>query len=337
MSEQTRRATRLLELERLLRKHPGGLTTAELAQKVGSSPRTVLRDLAVLDTELRVPVEKVGRRWRIIAGADPLAPLHLTLQEARALLFAARLLLRYADEQDPDAVTLLRKLAEILGPHGPIAAYVHRTADALEARPVVRERVEVLRALTEAWAQSRRVHLRYFSLARGEERQTVLDPYLLEPTSSGAAGYVVGHSHEHGQLRTFKVDRIREARVLQERFRPKDLDHLLARMSRSWTGVVLREEEVRVVIDFAPEAAPRVRETHWHPSQRLTTLPDGGVRLELYLPALMEFVPWVRSWGHLAVVREPEELRREVAESFRRAAAQYEGEIPLPDSVAGGV
>jgi predicted DNA-binding transcriptional regulator YafY len=47
------------------------------------------------------------------------------------------------------------------------------------------------------------------------------------------------------------------------------------------------------------------------------------VVLEMRLPALLEFVPWVRSWGLEALVLEPEELRQQVADSFARAADRY--------------
>ena len=78
------------------------------------------------------------------------------------------------------------------------------------------------------------------------------------------------------------------------------------------------------MVRFSPQVAQRVSETNWHPSQRLTASDDGGVELEVRLPSLLEFTPWVRSWGKEAEVLAPAELRRELAAEFRAAAAQYD-------------
>lgn len=83
------------------------------------------------------------------------------------------------------------------------------------------------------------------------------------------------------------------------------------------------DEHYDVKVLFSPEVAARIAETNWHPSRRLERRGDGNVVLEMRLPALLEFVPWVRSWGPEALVIEPEELRQQVAESFKRAAERY--------------
>lgn len=320
MTAQTRRALRLLEVERLLRRAGDrGMSTSELAAEIGCSVRTIQRDLGALEVELRVPLTVEGRRWRILKSADPLAPLHLNLHEARALLFALRLFLRYADEQDPDAISAVKKLADVLW--GPLQSFVQLTSEQLSARPHLPTRTEVLRTLTEGWARSRCVEILYRH--GGALRVTNVEPHLLEPTATGLASYVIGRSSLHGAIRTFKLDRIESARLTEERFDPPDIQRLIEQMSRSWSGIVLADDEIRVTIDFAPSVAERVRETFWHPSQILTPLENGGVRLELLLPSTLEFVPWVRSWGHDAIVREPEELRLEVARSFALAAANY--------------
>ncbi len=321
MTEQLRRATRLIEIERRLRASPGGLTVRQLAEATGYSKRTIQRDLNALESELGVPlVEAPGRRWRLIPGSTPIGAVRFTLQEARAIFLAARLMLRHADERDSDGISALEKLADALPPA--LARPVLMTVQQLKQRPDNPEQSRVLRALTEAWASSQTVAIRYRSQQARAIRETELDPYLLEPSTSGAAIYVIGYSHEHKQIRTFKLDRITSVSQTGRQFEPDDVDALAAKLSRGW-GVVFGDDEYEVIVEFAPEVAERIAETHWHPSQRLTQLANGGVRLELRLPSFLEFVPWVRSWGPAAKVVAPDELREEVAESLRTAAAQY--------------
>lgn len=322
MTEQTRRATRLLQIQRLLQQYPGGLTVAELADKLKYSRRTIQRDIAALESELRIPIRTSGRRYLLDPEAAPLEPIQLTLQEARALLLASRLLARHSDDYDPDAYNALHKLADSL-PTGPVSNEVRDTAEAIGSRPVDEKQVKALRIITQCWAASRTVAIRYWSNRAGRELTTAFDPYLVEPGPFGSGIYVIGYSHSHKEVRTFKLDRIIAASASSERFFPEDLPEIKARLLKSWGVVFDGDEEFDITIDFTPKVAQRVSETTWHASQTLTRCPEGGVRLQVRLPSLLEIVPWIRSWGAEAFVVGPAELRNEVAASLEAAAARY--------------
>ncbi len=323
MTEQTRRASRLVEIERRLRKFPAGLTVREMAEHTGYSTRTIQRDLNVLESELGVPLmEGTGRRWRLMPGSSPVGAVRLSLQEARAVFLATRLYARHA-ERDPDGLSALEKLADAL----PLALgrEVESSVADLRKRTVNATYVDILRALTQAWAESATVRISYHSQGAGPKKETALDPYLLEPGANGAATYVFGFSHAHGQLRTFKVERIVEVERTGEHFDSGavGLDDLRARVAQSWGGAVLGDDVFDITLEFAAEVAPRVAETSWHSTQRTTPLPDGRLRFELRLDSLLEFIPWVRGWGHQVTVIAPAELLNEVASSMRLAAALY--------------
>ncbi|MCC6419122.1 MAG: WYL domain-containing transcriptional regulator [Gemmataceae bacterium] len=321
-TEQVRRAARLPLIEQILRKAPQGMTTRELASRTGTSVRTAERDLNVIETELGVPLMTEGRRWKIMPGAPAIGSVRFTLQEARAIFLAARLYLRHTDHNDPAALAALQKLAEALPP----ALASHATAGIVQHRqkPDAPEEVEVTRRLTEAWAASRTVRLSYRSQRTKAVEQTELDPHLLEPGSELAATYVIGFSHQHGEVRTFKIDRVGAVELTDDHFEPPDRGALLANLAHGWGVVYVGDEEHHIVIDFSPAVASRVQETTWHASQRTSPAGDGGVRLEVTLPSLLEIVPWIRGWGPEARVIAPEALRAEIASSLRGAARQYE-------------
>lgn len=320
MTEQTRRATRLIEIERKLRQRPQGFSCRELSRELGYSQRTIQRDLLDLASELNVPLmDAPARRYRIMPGASPLAPVRFTLQEARAVYLASRLYARHSDEQDPDGVSALEKLAETLPET--IGRQMMHTARAIQQRPAHKAYTEVMRRLTDAWATSHTVAMSYRSSHAKKAKMLHLDPYLLEPLQFGA--YVVGFSHEHGEVRTFKVDRIQSVALQPETFSPRDVDQIVEQLGQSWGVVYGGEEQYDITVDFTPSVATRLRETTWHPAQKLTDLPDGGVRFEVRLPSLLEIEPWVRGWGHEALVQGPSELRDRVADSLRKAVARY--------------
>lgn len=323
MTEQVRRAARLGRMEQKLRAYPQGLTVRQLAEMLDISVRTIQRDLNVIEYEMGAPLVQDGRRWKLMPGTTPIGTVRFTLQEARVVLLATRLYLRHADRLDPDGLKALQKLADALPPT--LAANVESTVLQLQRRrPLEPAALAVLRTLTEAWAGSRTVHLRYRSQRTRGVEATDLDPYVIEPTTAIAATYVIGWSSLHGEVRTFKIERLVSAELSDSTFAPPDVRELLDRIAQSW-GVVFAGDEVkRVIIRFSPAVAERVRETMWHPSQRIAGLEGGAIQLELSLPSLLDFVPWVRSWGHDAFVVEPAELREEITASFRAAAAQYE-------------
>src|SRR4051794_33204722 len=83
MKEQVRRAARLVAIEALLRRNPGGLTTRELAERTGYTARTIQRDISVLGDELGVPLmDAEGRRYRLMPGSTPIGAVRFSLQEA---------------------------------------------------------------------------------------------------------------------------------------------------------------------------------------------------------------------------------------------------------------
>ena len=322
MTEQVRRASRLIEIQRILRQYPAGHTTAELADRMGTSRRTIERDLAVLESELQVAITVSGHRYKVLEGSTPLAPITFSLQEGRAIFLAARLLLRHAEDRDPDGVSALEKLAASLPVA--IARHAQATVDELRLRPQSRPHSDVLQRITEAWAGSKTVAVRYRSAGQKGTKVFGLDPYLLETSATGAATYVVGYSHRHGEVRVFRTDRIVNAVVSKESFVPPDMSAISAKLGQSWSGVVYGgDEQYDVTIDFDEAVADRIAERSWHPSQQLTRLASGGVRLELRLPSLLEFVPWVLGWGPSARVVGPVLLREQVAQAARSAAALY--------------
>ncbi len=320
MTEQTRRATRLIEIWLKLSRRPAGWTTSELARELNYSQRTIQRDLLDLQSELGVPLmDADGRRYKILPGAAPLPPVRFTLQEARAIYLACRLFAQHADEQDLDGVSALEKLAATL-PEA-IGLQLEHTARLIHEQPARKAYTEALRRLTSAWATQKTVVMTYRSSGATEAKTVHLDPYLLEPRQSGA--YVLGFSHEHGEVRTFKIDRVRSVEETGRSFEPDNVDLIVDQLARSWGVVYGGDAEFDIIVDFTKDVAARVREQNWHPAQKLTDLDDGGVRLEVRLPSLLEIEPWIRGWGPEAVVIGPPELRDRVSHAMSAAAARY--------------
>jgi proteasome accessory factor B len=316
MTRLVTRTARLRQIEELLLLTPNGLPATKLAQRLSVDRRTVYRDLDFL-SEQGVPLWQEDGQFGI-NRTRYLASIRLSFHEAIALVLAGLLLSRTIDERNPHVSAALRKLGAVLPP--PLTTHLNRAADRVQARCDGLSQVAILQVIAEGWGTGHKVRVGYRSPRSGVLRERVIAPYALEPTATGV--YVIGHDDWAADIRTFKLERLETAELLDEAYTlPTGFDPE-AYLATSW-GIMTGKEAVEVVLRFTPAAMPLVRERHWHPSQSLEPTPDGGGVLRVCVAEPVEMQPWIRSWGAQVVVIAPDWLRERIAAELRQAAEQY--------------
>ncbi len=86
--------------------------------------------------------------------------------------------------------------------------------------------------------------------------------------------------------------------------------------------VVMRGKPIAVELLFAKPTAAWVKERLWHPSQHLTQLKDGRLRMTLQVADTRELVGWILSFGSGVRVMRPQALRKQVREEARKILRQ---------------
>lgn len=220
----SRPTVRVLALLELLQSH-GRLTGAEIATRLDVDRRTVRRYIAALE-ELGIPITTEQGRYggyMLVAGFK-LPPMMFTNEEAQAitlgLLAAGQLGLQ---EGTPAIASVQAKLERVM------PVNLKRQVRALgESINIVLPHAEtlgngvVLSRLTNAAQFRQRVELGYQS-KRDEVTQRTLDPYGLVYRFNH--WYVCGFCHLRNDLRTFRIDRIRQVNMLEQVFeRPAAFD-----------------------------------------------------------------------------------------------------------------
>lgn len=301
-----------------------GITPDELARQLGVSRRTAYRDLAAIDGEMGIGVWNNAGRW----GADPdalLPEFRFSLHEAMAVLVSARLLVRHADQYDPDLGAAFEKLAGALPPV--LAEHVARTISVMAERPTDPALTQLVQDLTKAWSGRRIVEFTYdistYDPSRGTRRARVR-PYLIEPSLRTHALYLIGYDEARTDIRTFKIARIRDLSVTPETFEAPVGEPIEERLAVAW-DIIADRPPVDVVLRFEKEVAGRVAETRWHPSQVVETAADGSIVWRARVSGSVEIRLWILEWGADVEVLEPAELRADVAATLARAAARYAG------------
>jgi predicted DNA-binding transcriptional regulator YafY len=310
---------RVIQLFQRLSDTDAGVTTSRLAEELEVNQRTVQRYVATLRDSAGIDIEESNGRLRIGAGSR-LPAMQLDRYQATLLLMALRLLHQLRPEQDPALVGSLAQLSRAL--RVPLVArYLERTLHTVETRPVNAERQRVERTVIDGFVDSRALEVDYVD-SGGNETRRVLEPYFLEPAAEGRHIYVFAHDALSREVRPFRLDRIRTARLLPEAFQVPDDFDIDRVVSTSW-GVWQSEAPDHVVLRFAAEAARWVLETRWLPNATITELPGGGTEVRLDVASEVEMRPWVLRWGPLVEVLAPPSLRDYVANAARRTAELY--------------
>ncbi|WP_448568422.1 helix-turn-helix transcriptional regulator [Thermus sp.] len=313
--EELSKSARLLALAEVLKLRP--MRVGELAQKFGVSERTVERDLKALEG-LGYPVERVGKGLYHIPDRPP--PLHPI--EALALFAAGRLLYHQAPTRQYRLA--LDKLARALPE--PLRSLLLKSTEGLKERSGESRTLEmVARALLERKVLA----FEYRSGGSSNWRPKELLVYFLEANRTNLGLYAIGYERGfHKAIHTFKLSRMRHARLLDETYEiPQDFDPG-AYLNRAWGVVGVRERGVEVRLRFAKEASWRVLEGDFPGLVVEEELPDGSVMARLEAAPFKGGVPWevlawIQSFGPRVEVLSPPELRRLWLEEAKRLLDLY--------------
>jgi predicted DNA-binding transcriptional regulator YafY len=264
-------ARALLALE-LIQSSPG-ITADRLGARLGVTERAARRYVGVL-REVGIPIDSVRGPhggYRLGRGLR-LPPMMFSAAEALGLVMAS-LDGHHAASDPADPVgsalgKLIRALPEPVAAH---AETVRRTTAPAPDRAAVRPDPGTTSALVHACSSHRSVRLDYRSEA-GSEWVLEVEPWTV--VVRHGRWYVVGRSLQHGEIRTYRVDRVRRVELLAESFVPPgNLDPVALLEEHLAVGW---EFDVDVVVDAPLDVAGR-----WLPRAlgRLEDLDGDATRL----------------------------------------------------------
>ena len=192
-------------------------------------------------------------------------------------------------------------------------------------------KADVIDAIQTGMLARKVVEYRYAD-ARGRARSGYLAPFVMIVYRNGL--YAIGARLKDvstdartAPLGVFAIERFADAEHLRaHEFKlPKNLDAHLGSVMQGAFGPHLPDEggPHDVIVEFTREKALLVSSRTWHPSQQVTRLSNGRVRLEFQVPALAPVVSWILEWGPHARVISPDALVNEVIRELDEALAQY--------------
>jgi len=289
----------------------------------GISDRSIRRDIEFMRDSLGAPIEyDASRKGYYYSDKNwSLPSIRITEGELLGVALAQMALQAYKGTPLADYI---RRVTEKLQAALPEEIQVDPSRFAGIFRfsfgPVTPFRPEHWELLAAAARERHTVWMRYHALWKDEVTEREVDPYLLRCFRGD--WYLIGHDHRTGYVPVFDLARIRELRETKKTFFVRDDFDADEYLSGTFE-VSERAERHKVRIRFSGVAARFVAEKVWHPSQKLTHGKDGSVILGMTIADLGEVAAWVLSFGPMALVLAPDELRKQVADAARGAACGY--------------
>lgn len=160
------------------------------------------------------------------------------------------------------------------------------------------------------------IEIDYWTESRGEVTKRVIEPHML--MNSRDAWYLVAHCRKAGEQRTFRLDRIRAAKALDEHFERRS--EVEAMPYQPW-GSSSRPETLANVarVWCSPTIARWLAEEH--PSAERFS--DGSIIAEIPYASEEWLVKEITKHGGEAVLHTPDDARARVASSAERIIGRY--------------
>ena len=299
-----------------------------LVEKLEVSRATVKRDLEYMRNRLNAPIvwdrEEGGYRFAGREGGAAqyeLPGLWFSAQEVHALLTMQHLLmgLDTGGLLGPHIAPLLARLRALLGTTDDTTEEIHKRIRIL-GMASRRMALDHFAVVGSALLRRKRLLISHYVRARDETIEREVSPQRLVHYRDN--WYLDAWCHLRNDLRSFAVDAIRRAEIIEQPARnvpEKTLDSVLGAGYGIFSGRKVAWAKLR----FTPERARWVSLELWHPKQKTRFDKDGSYLLEVPFSDSRELAMDILKQGAGVEVLAPATLRKEVAAQLKAALDRY--------------
>lgn len=318
---------RIFHIDRSIRER-GGVTVAEIAKKFEVCERQAKRDIEYMRDRLGAPIvwATYCRRYEYTASWDSLRFADEKSFLAFAFLKAILSEYHYVPIVSNDILALLKE--KIAGRYAAIAEKVRYELPDMESIDG-----DIAYALCQALLRSRELKIRYTDSKAVESSRAIVPLRLVNYSGKW---YCLALDSKSGEMRTFAISRIRNAKTAQPCGRSiLPPDNEIERFLSSSYGIFKGEPIGRATLRFYGGAARSVREQVWHKDQTITPVSDGDggatntpEAIDLTLPVhdWTELLGRALRCGSNCEVLAPEEFRAQWREEIGRMGKLAENE-----------
>jgi predicted DNA-binding transcriptional regulator YafY len=325
MAADYSRIHRLLKILLLIQGQKGW-TSRRLAEECGTTPRTIFRDMKMLEAA-GVPYFYDEQEQCYSLRRDFfLPPVQLTLDETLALAALAEQI--GGDEQVPFTKAASRAIAKI---RGQLPSALRRQLEQIEDHVSIKlaaasppeAAADVYELVRRALAARTRLRCQYESLnhAGGAENIFAFDPFTL--LFNQRAWYVIGRHGGHDEIRCLKLNRFTRIEPTDQTYAIPKSFSLKRHLGHAWR-MIRGKKKHKVELVFDPEFAETIADTQWHPTQEVIWNDDQSITFRCIVEGLNEIVWWILGMGPHCIVKKPEELAQRVRDLAAGIVQKYQ-------------
>jgi len=296
------------------------LKAKDLAGELEVSERTIFRDINSL-TESGFPIA-FDNGYRL-PEAYYLPNVNLDSEELLSLFLTSRFLLGQRDLPYHRPLRMaLEKIEAVLKPE------YRQLMDRMESRFAIgipegvyeETSSRIMELINRAILHHQSMEIVYYTFSTGRTNTRNIDPYGLFFMQDN--WYIVAFCHLRHSIREFNIKRIREATLKESFFElPSGFD-VSTYVNHSWDFG--ESEPVEVRTRHSPLDARRIRETQWHPTQKIIERDDGSLELSVKIRAPENMISWLLARRDEVELLSPSFLRKIFHQEVRKILAVYD-------------
>jgi predicted DNA-binding transcriptional regulator YafY len=176
--------------------------------------------------------------------------------------------------------------------------------------------------LAKATLERKRVKIAHLNRQTGETVHRDISPQQLVHYRDN--WYVDSWCHLRGGLRSFSVDAIAQATLLDQATKDIDLITMRRELDGGY-GIFGGQPKAWARLRFTPARAPWVQQEIWHPEQKSEHLPDGSYELAIPYSDERELIGDILRFGAEVQVISPPQLQAQVQAEIAKMARLYGG------------
>ncbi len=319
------RISRILRLISLLRSRRY-YTANELADKLEVSKRTVYRDLNVLEQAGIPYYYDADTGGYHILDSFFLPPVSFSFEEALALILSGN----FRDAQLPivEYSKAMEKIECIL-PHE-IRKHIAATEKRIHIKQPPITYPETYKEdcyvkIHKAIEKRKAIRCKYYSNVDKTHIEIDFEPYDI--FFAKRSWYVAGRFYDGkiDDIRILKLNRFETVKMTDHTYVIPQ-DYSLERLLGNAWNLIRGERSYNVKIYFDPTVVENIKDTRWHPTQKIKDLQDGGIEFSVTVDGLDEIAWWILGYGYFAKVIEPPELKDYIKDIIDKTQALYRGE-----------
>ncbi len=216
-----------------------------------------------------------------------------------------------------DFVTLVEKIKSNID----IDESYHYSKKSLKNKELKDKELELLSIIRKATYNNKKMKILYSKLGKNkiETGWRLIDPYITFNYKDGI--YLSAYCNEKSNYRYFKLSRIKDYIILDEKFiRDKNYD-VDKEISKSYG--IHQGEKIDLELKIKYPSSEIVKERIYTENQEIKNNIDGSIVLKANMSGKTEIISWIKSMGSDVEIIKPIELKEEIIKDLEKTLSLY--------------